>query len=206
MNETAKSVIRRMGDIRFATRYYVGEGIDIGSGNDSLEKYKNLFPLATSIRSWDHSDGDAQMMKSIADNTFQFVNSSHCLEHLINPYIGFGNWIRICKPDGHIICTIPDEDLYEQGHFPSIFNFDHKKTFTINKKQSWNEHSINIFDFLDFFSNQIQILKVELLDSGFIYNTHTYDQTYQSISESAIEIIIRKLNVTDMNRRGRLPL
>jgi len=138
MNETAKSVIRRMGDIRFATRYYVGEGIDIGSGNDSLEKYKNLFPLATSIRSWDHSDGDAQMMKSIADNTFQFVNSSHCLEHLPNWVTALDHWTTRLKKNGIIFLYLPhyDQQYWRPWNNPKhvhILTFEHIHDYLQNK-------------------------------------------------------------------------
>ena len=45
------------------------------------------------------------------------------------------------EPGGHLIVTVPDEDLYEQGHFPSDYNRDHKWTFTIHKPKSWSERS-----------------------------------------------------------------
>jgi hypothetical protein len=42
----------------------------------------------------------------------------------------------VLKPGGHLVCLVPDEDLYEQGMFPSTFNDDHKRTLTIAKKKS----------------------------------------------------------------------
>lgn len=36
MYETSKSVFAKLKDNRYAIRYLVGEGIDIGSGSDSL--------------------------------------------------------------------------------------------------------------------------------------------------------------------------
>jgi hypothetical protein len=38
-----------MADVRFATRYFVGDGIDIGSGTDSIKQYQHL-----SLRAEDH--------------------------------------------------------------------------------------------------------------------------------------------------------
>jgi hypothetical protein len=35
-----------------------------------------------------------------------------------------------------MIVLVPDEDLYEQGHFPSIFNTDHKSTFILRRPSS----------------------------------------------------------------------
>lgn len=36
MYETSKSVFAKLKDNRYVTRYLVGEGIDLGSGSDSL--------------------------------------------------------------------------------------------------------------------------------------------------------------------------
>jgi SAM-dependent methyltransferase len=87
-------------------------------------------------------------METIEDDTYDFVHSSHCLEHLYDPYESFENWIRICKPGGHIITTIPDEDLYEQGVWPSNHNPDHKTSWTILKNESWSPNSISLIEFL----------------------------------------------------------
>ena len=51
-------------------------------------------------------------------------------------------------PGGHLLCIAPDEDLYEQGVFPSTFNWDHKHTFTIYKKSSFTPKSINVTEML----------------------------------------------------------
>lgn len=205
MKETSKALIRRLSDVRFANTYFVGNGIDIGAGNDSLGQWQQQFPLIESVYSWDIPDGDAQLMASVADNTYNFVHSSHCLEHLYDPYEGFDNWIRICKPGGHIITTIPDEDLYEQGVWPSTFNPDHKVSWTILKDQSWSPSSINLLEFLYQYKDKIEVLKIELVNGSFIYDTQRYDQTYHGISECAIEFIVRKRTQDELDRRGRLP-
>ena len=192
-DETGKCALRRFHDHRFATRYFVGDGIDIGSGEDSLDKYKEFFPMISSIKSWDLPDGDAQFMWSAKDETYDFVHSSHCLEHLNDAHIGLKNWIRVTKKNGHLVIVIPDEDLYEQGVFPSTFNGDHKCTFTINKKESWNKtSSINVFDLLSAQEN-IKICKIELLDATFRYGRERFDQTFHSFGDCAIEIILQKV-------------
>ena len=192
MQETSKAVIRRLSDSRFASRYFVGHGIDIGCGDDSLLKYRQQFPLISDVKSWDLPDCDAQYMQTVQDNTFDFVHSSHCLEHLHDPYEAFRNWIRICKPGGHIVTTIPDEDLYEQGQWPSTYNGDHKTSWTIAKTESWSPVSNSVMAFLFSFADQVEVLKVELVDASYNYNVQRYDQTALSISECAIEFIVRK--------------
>ncbi|MBV5346213.1 MAG: methyltransferase domain-containing protein, partial [Rhodoferax sp.] len=73
-----------------------------------------------------------------------FVHSSHCLEHMRDVREALKNWIRIVKPGGFLILTVPDEDLYEQGQWPSRFNTDHKWSFTIHKERSTMPSSINV--------------------------------------------------------------
>ena len=193
MHEASKSIFFRLKDSRYATRYLRGDGIDIGSGGDSLGQYYEFFPLMTSLRSWDLEDGDAQYMNSVLENTFDFVHSSHCLEHMMDPKIALNNWIRILKPGGHLICIIPDEDLYEQGIFPSTYNNDHKWTFTINKKSSWSPNSINLLDLIKNLDHDVEVKKIELMDSTYRYNLGIrVDQTTTPVGESAIEFILRK--------------
>jgi len=205
MNETSKAAIRRFQDIRFVNTYFKGDGIDIGCGPDPLSKFYQQFPMMTSLKPWDLEDGDAQYMQSVSDSTFDFVHSSHCLEHMVDPYQAFENWIRICKPGGHIITTIPDEDMYEQGVWPSTNNQDHKTSWTIAKTSSWSPVSINLFDFLNQFRGKIEIIKVEKMNQAFMFDVERFDQTYHHIAECAIEFIVRKLTPEDIARKGRLP-
>ena len=142
MQETRKSALRRKEEKVFE-QYFSGLGIDIGAGDDGLSQYKEFFPAITELTDWDLPDGDAQFMNGVPDNHYDFVHSSHCLEHLENPCLGLSNWIRICKPGGYLIITVPDEDLYEQGKWPSLYNSDHKSSFTIYKSSKTRPRSIN---------------------------------------------------------------
>jgi SAM-dependent methyltransferase len=192
-NEMQKSVVRRLNDSRFLRKYFVGNGIDIGSGDDGLEKYAEFFPLIKSIKSWDIINGDAQYLSNIEDNTYDFAVSSHCLEHMNSPETALKNWLRIIKHDGYLIVTIPDEDLYEQQVWPSRYNYDHKFSFTILKNKSWCQKSINVIDLLNKFKNEISIKKIELLDNFYLNNVGNIDQTRYFSSECAIEFIIKKI-------------
>lgn len=198
MYETSKSIFHKLKDSRYATRYIKGNGIDIGSGPDQLKQYHEFFPSMRSCCSWDLKDGDAQIMGKVEDNFYDFVHSSHCLEHMLDPKVALNNWIRILKPEGFLICIVPDEDLYEQGIFPSTYNPDHKNTFTIFKKNSWSDKSINVVELLSNLERKIEIKKIELLDMTYRYSLSKdlkrdrFDQTSTPIGECAIEFVIKK--------------
>lgn len=205
MRETSKSVLRRIHDTRFATRFFVGQGIDIGAGPDPLSLYAEQFPAMTALRIWDIGDGDAQHMAGLADDSFDFVHSSHCLEHLRSPAEGLANWLRIVRPGGHVVVTVPDEDLYEQGVFPSRRNTDHKATFTIFKPRSWSPRSINIIDLVAGLGPAAEVVKIELLDATYRYSLPALDQTLTPIGECAIELVLRKRRPEEIAQGGRLP-
>jgi len=193
MHETSKSVMRRLHDSRFVTRYFRGDGLDVGAGPDPLGNYRELFAGMRNCRAWDLKDGDAQLLQGVPDASLDFVHSSHCLEHLIDPADALRNWLRVLKPGGHLVMLVPDEDLYEQGVFPSTFNADHKWTFTIAKKASWSPRSVNLTDLLAQFTDTAAILKMELLDATFRFQVQgRFDQTLTPIGECAIEVVMRK--------------
>ncbi len=157
------------------------------------------------VRVWDLADGDAELMEGVADASFDFVHSSHCLEHLNDPARGLANWFRILKPGGYLVVTVPDEDLYEQGVFPSSFNSDHKWTFTIFKQDSWSAHSRNLLAMLSALGPAADIQKLELLSASFRYELPRFDQTLTPIAEAGIEFVIRKRPDAEVEYGGRRP-
>ena len=192
MHETSKAMIRRSYDKRYATRWLVGTGIDIGAGNDSIGNYRPMFPMMDAVRAWDLVNGDAMSMDGVADDSYDFVHSSHCLEHMRSPSRALSNWIRICKPGGYLVIMVPDEDLYEQSVLPSTFNTDHKWSFTIGKASSWSPQSINLIELLKTVVDRVAIQKIELLDTNYLYGAERFDQTMTLVGESAIEMILQK--------------
>lgn len=189
-NESSKAAMRRVTDPRFASQFFVGNGIDIGSGHDSLAKQSELWPLMLSVYSWDWPDGDAQEMAGILPGTFQFVYSSHSLEHVRDPRATLKRWWEILRPGGHLIVQVPDEDTYEQGIFPSTWNPDHKSTFAVGKESSWSPVSHNL-DQLLLELPTATLLKCERLTEHFRPDWPRQDQT-QGPAECAIEAICKK--------------
>lgn len=202
MKELSKSIVRRMADSRFQRYYFVGQGIDIGGKPDPLSLYREFFARLECVRVWDLEDGDAQYLEEVNDEAFDFVHSSHCLEHMIDPFEALKNWVRVVKPGGYLVITVPDEDLYEQGEFPSTFNLDHKHTMTIYKNQSWSPNSINLTHLAESVSESCSVVKLELLDETYRYNFPRFDQTKTPLTESAIELILYKRRETDTSKFG----
>ena len=190
---TSISMQRRAHDHRFATRYFVGHGIDVGGGYDSLALFVELFPLIRNVVIYDSPQGDAQKLANVDNESFDFLFSSHCLEHVYDATEALSNWIRVVRRGGHLVISIPDEDLYEQGVWPSTFNSDHKLTFTICKKSSWSPVSVNLFDLIAKFCDRVMPLSVAIIDHAYRYRLPRFDQTGTPLSECAIEFILKKL-------------
>jgi SAM-dependent methyltransferase len=192
MNEASKAIARRLHTPGFATHYFVGHGLDVGSGDDSLGQFQKLFPRIQSVTDFDKPDGDAQLLAKHPDATFDFVHSSHCLEHMRDPLEALRNWLRVLRPGGYAVVMVPDEDMYEQGIWPSTFNDDHKFTFTIYKTKSWSPVSVNLFALLVKVADLAATMRLEQLHTTYLPDIGRSDQTMNPVTESAIEFVLRR--------------
>jgi SAM-dependent methyltransferase len=165
-----------------------GAGIDIGCGPD---------PVTPDARRFDLEHGDANVISQFVREQFDFVYASHCLEHMHDPRKTILDWWKLVKPGGHLFILVPDEDLYEQGVFPSRFNDDHKATFTISKASSWSAKSINVLELAQSLPNE-QIVSLQLQDFG-------YDRSLMSFGSCPPNIWVRLLAIlsarTGLDRR-----
>ncbi len=128
MKEASKTNLYR--DAAFFEKYLTGKVLDIGAGNDLV------CPNAVGF---DMEDGDANHLNQyFPEGSFDAVHSSHCLEHMTDPVQALHNWWPVVKSGGYLVLVVPDEDLYEQGIWPSVFNHDHKFTFRLDKPDSWS--------------------------------------------------------------------
>lgn len=65
------------------------------------------------IREASHLDG-------ISSNSYQFLISSNCLEHVANPLKALEEWVRVVEPDGVLMLILPKKES----------NFDHQRLVT----------------------------------------------------------------------------
>ena len=138
-----------------------GKGIDVGCGPD---------PISATCQRFDVEDGDANRITDhVTDlGSFDFVASIHSLEHMRSPEASLRDWWALVRPGGVLLLVVPDEDLYEQGYWPSIFNPEHQSTFTLSKQASWSPVSRNLLDLAKGLPG-VEIVSLRLQD-------HAYDR------------------------------
>jgi SAM-dependent methyltransferase len=197
-DEMSKATERRKVNPVFAEKYFVGLGIDVGCGYDKMNI--DAFPLCTAIVGHDQCLGDknAEHLAEVLDNHYDFLVSSHCLEHMISPETALGNWIRVVKPGGHLVITVPDWEMYEHKKWPSRFNGDHRTAWTMSLDKYMPSHLRILPEWLAQFN--VDILRCETIKDGFDKSLpDEIDQTAREINkqpfkaECCIEIILRKI-------------
>jgi len=135
--------------------------IDIGAGSD---------PVSANAERFDINEGDANFILNYKiKNSYDTVYSSHCLEDMIDAKRSLNDWWTLVKSSGHLILIVPDEDLYEQGIWPSLFNWDHKHTFTLKQSKSWSPVSLNIENLVKQLPNS-KIISIKIQDTNYNYN------------------------------------
>lgn len=63
---------------------------------------------------------EATDLRGVASDSYDFVLSSHCLEHVANPLRALGEWIRVLKPGGLMVMVLPNKEG----------TFDHRRPVT----------------------------------------------------------------------------
>lgn len=61
---------------------------------------------------------EASNLRAIPTASYDFVLSSHCLEHLANPIRGLHEWLRVIRDDGVLILLLPHMEQTFDHHRP----------------------------------------------------------------------------------------
>lgn len=164
----------------FYSKYCFGRGLDIGHGGNHRCAF---IPNAIGV------DKDYPLYDGVhlpfGDNEFDFVFSSHCLEHICADSISdtIVEWFRVVKVGGHLVIVVPHRDLYEKKtQPPSLYNSDHKVFF-----QPWRlllavENALAV--------NTYRIRHLRDNDDGFDY---TVPPDKHSLGCYEIELVIQKI-------------
>jgi SAM-dependent methyltransferase len=162
-------------------------GLDVGAGPDPV-------PVGR-VTSFDKEHGDANALSSyFPAASFDWVHGSQVLEHMHDPRAALTDWLKLVKPCGHVVMTIPSWELYESMVFPSRYNPDHKSTWSVWQKGSPAPHHIYVPDFVHSFDGAEGLL-CRLVDTNFDYSIGTkIDQTWkeEDMVEAWVEFVLRK--------------
>ena len=99
--------------------YCQGHGCDIGFGGDKIKKEDCLgidYAQPYTCTGGDKVDIACDVINEkipVADNTFDYVYTSHLIEDLQDTKKGLVEFIRILKPGGHLVLVFPDQPRYE---------------------------------------------------------------------------------------------
>ena len=219
MRETSKAMRRRIaensgsgiavpgGDFEFLPWYEIfqGDGLDIGSGNDPM--MPGDWMDCNSVRTIDLPDGAGDDVTQFigSNEQFNFVHGSQVLEHMSDPVVALWSWIKVLKPGGYIVATVPDFELYEGGVWPSRWNQGHKTRWSIWRRERAREEGapiqtldmgrINLPDWLEQFKPEIEVKLCRLVTTNYDSEVGTKtDQTYDPAKgvECFIEFVLRK--------------
>lgn len=181
MGETSKANLRREWE-GFFDRYFGGKGIDIGCGTDKVRPDADEWDLYQGGR-----EGDATYMSGVPDEKYDWVYSSHCLEHLDDPATALKNWWRILKKGGNLILFVPHRDLYEKRERPpSRWNMEHKVFFVPEKHL--HPDVFGLKQLVEETFPDGKIVHLEVCDEG-----HTIgDPEIHSDGEYSIEMVVTK--------------
>jgi hypothetical protein len=144
-NETSKCTSRRMAQGH--QQKLVGRGLDIGAGDDPFR------PVSGECRAWDrkNGDGDAAALCGLENDYFDYVYSSHCLEHLNDPLAALTRWVEVLKPGGLLYLAVPDYNLYEGGQ--KIRNRFHTAAFSLHHP---TDPAIPLINLVELFAGPLQ--------------------------------------------------
>ena len=182
IGETGKARIRREED-GFFDKYCKGNIIDIGAG---------AWPVVPHATVYDKKDGDATFMTGIADNIYDFVYSSHCLEHIADDYAAVSNWWRILKPGGHLFISVPHRDFYEKrSNLPSRWNKEHKRFYLPMSAEAPDTVSLMSFilNAMNRISGSFELISLHVRTDGWTRP----NPNLHSNGEYSIELLIKKV-------------
>jgi len=124
----------------------------------------------------------------LEDESFDYIYSSHTLEHVIDAGESLKNWWRVLKPGGYLLLYIPHRDLYEKKKkLPSRFNPNHFRFFLIDEEAL--PDTVGIVPLIKRTLSNYEIIYAKECSEG-----HTVtDPEKHSDGEYSIEVVIKKI-------------
>lgn len=200
MGGTANALARWARDPAFYRhRVFQGRVLEIGPGHEPLAKYADQFPRLTAYTCVDHNPlerhgaewlaGDATLLASVGDRTFDVVYASHVLEHVLNPTLTLARWWDKVAPGGKLVVMVPSWMLYERLRWPPHLNGDHKSAWVLALTGAPLPFIRGLVNEVTALPRAI-LLRALTLDEGWAHDL--YDQTADGTCESSLEVVLHK--------------
>lgn len=161
----------------FFQKFMQGNGCEIGYGskNETILPFCDGFDLNT--------PGYDGRVIPVVDGYYDYLYSSHCLEHIIDWHYALFEWMRVIKKGGFLIILVPHRDLYEKKlEMPSQFSGEHVRFYTPAILLTQIEWIYNI--------NTYRIRHLKDNDEGYIY---TDPPNVHGKGQYEIECVVQKL-------------
>lgn len=177
--ETSKSHEDKLAN-GFYEKYMSGAGLDIGFSG----YIPGVVPvLETAIGVDKNYPGYDGKSLPFADESKDYVYSSHCLEHIADFKGTIREWFRVVKIGGYIITVVPHKFLYEKkDKLPSRYNGDHKRFYTPASLLNEFEDSLEPNSY-----------RVRLLEDGDKEFDYTIPPDKHSSGQYEITLVIQKI-------------
>lgn len=188
--ETSKATERRLDNPLYWDPIFGNHILDVGPGDDPLVWGDSV------VVPFDKKQGDANKIDTyFHDQSFDCIHGSQVMEHLYDPPDFINRCLKILKPGGWIVMTVPDYDLYEKRKFPSKFNPDHKTTWSLWRLVSEQQRHRHIH--VPTWIKQFDVAQryATLIDTNYDYLApDTKDQTWlrEDGVECFLEILLQK--------------
>jgi SAM-dependent methyltransferase len=88
-----------------AAQFCKGRGVDVGGGKWPLPGAIVVDPSGTTP-GYEHSNA-----LNLPDGEWDYIFSSHCLEHLVNPVAALDHWKTRLRPGGVLFLYLPHPDM-----------------------------------------------------------------------------------------------
>ena len=186
--ETRKSHMFRIHS-GFYERYCNGYGVELG--HQGYEKGKVLQTIVENARpiglNTPGYDGISLPENSVPTGGYDFIFSSHVLEHIDDWQEAIRNWHKNIKIGGHMIIIVPHQFLYEKKRRkPSNYNPDHKRFYTPASLLLEIESAL--------IPNSYRIVHMRDWDVGYDY---TIGPMTHAVGAHEIECVVKKIQTPE---------
>lgn len=100
---------------------------------------------------------EASELSTVPENHYDFLLSSHCLEHIANPLSALNNWMRVLKPNAKICLVLPDKNFTFDVNRPYT-TFEHLLAdYNNNTQETDDTHFNEVIELFDYSKEKISL-------------------------------------------------